>query len=112
LEPDTQEVWTPKDEEYGWNSYGGNCLSFECEVANKSVWLYAEEYGDPDQVGSFVQEFLKTFRPDQEFTITWAYTCSKPRVGGFGGGAAIITADAFVCYDAMAAVREIQKLTK
>ena len=55
--------------------------------------LYAEEYGNPEHVAHLVQKFLKTFRPDQCWLLTYATTCSKPRAGEFGGGASFVMAD-------------------
>ena len=40
-----------------------------------------------------VQKFLKKFRPDQCWSLTYSTTCSKPRVGEFGGGAVFVTAN-------------------
>lgn len=57
-----------------------------------SLWLYSEEYSDPAQVAGFVQAFLKKFRPTGYFELQWAETCSKPRIGEFGGGAVFVTA--------------------
>ena len=59
----------------------------------KDLWIYSEEYGSIEDIGEFVHAFLKKFRPDQCFTLTWADTCSKPRIGEFGGGAVFVTAD-------------------
>ena len=59
----------------------------------RHLWLYAEEGGNPDNVAHLVQKFLKKFRPNQCWSLTYATTCSKPRVGEFGGGAIFITAD-------------------
>jgi hypothetical protein len=59
----------------------------------RHLWLYAEEYGDVDSAAWLVQKFLKQFRPDRCWSITYATTCSKPRVGEFGGGAVFVTAD-------------------
>ena len=56
------------------------------------LWFYTEETGDVDQVAWLVQKFLKRFRPDQCWSLTYATTCSKPRVGEFGGGAVFVTA--------------------
>ena len=59
----------------------------------RHLWFYAEESGSPDNVAWLVQKFLKRFRPDQCWSLTYAATCSKPRVGEFGGGAVFVTAD-------------------
>ena len=45
-----------------------------------------------------VQKFLKKFRPDQCWSLTYATTCSKPRLGEFGGGAVFVTADS-ICWN-------------
>ena len=57
-----------------------------------SIWLYGEEFGDPDAVARIVQQFLFTFRPNHVFTLQWAETCSKMRIGEFSGGAMVVTA--------------------
>jgi hypothetical protein len=56
------------------------------------LWLYAEEYGNVSHAGEFIRAFLARFRPADCWELTWAETCSKPRVGEFGGGALFITA--------------------
>jgi hypothetical protein len=59
----------------------------------RHLWLYAEECGNLDNVVWLVQKFLKKFRPDQCWSLTFATTCSEPRVGEFGGGALFVTAE-------------------
>lgn len=56
------------------------------------LWLYAEESADLERVAHLVQQFLKRFRPGDCWSLTYAATCSKPRVGEFGGGAIFVTA--------------------
>jgi hypothetical protein len=58
----------------------------------RHLWLYADENGNPDNVAHLVHKFLKQFRPNECWSLTWATTCSKPRVGEFGGGAIFVTA--------------------
>lgn len=58
----------------------------------RHLWLYAEEGGCVDRVAHLVQKFLREFRPDQCWSLTYATTCSKPRVGEFSGGALFVTA--------------------
>ncbi len=60
----------------------------------RHLWLYAEEGGEPDHVAWLIQKFLKEFRPQECWSLTYATTCSKPRIGEFGGGAVFVTADA------------------
>jgi hypothetical protein len=59
----------------------------------RHLWLNSEEYGNPDNVAWLVRKFLKAFRPNQCWSLTYATTCSRPRVGDFGGGAIFVTAD-------------------
>ena len=56
------------------------------------LWLHAEEYGEVDRVADLVQKFLKQFRPQECWSLGYAVSCSKPRVGEFGGGAVFVTA--------------------
>ena len=68
-------------------------LGFEFEVLpdENTLWFHADTYGDPTHVAWLVHKFLKRFRPDQCWSLTYANTCSKPRVGEFSGGAVFIT---------------------
>jgi len=76
-------------------------LGFESELmddadadgSGRHLWIYAEVSGEPELVGLAVQKFLKKFRPDQCWSLTYSASCSKPRVGEFGGGAVFVTAD-------------------
>jgi DNA-directed RNA polymerase subunit RPC12/RpoP len=57
------------------------------------LWLFSEDSGNVDNVISLVHAFLEKLRPGDTWSITWAQTCSKPRVGEFGGGWAVVTAE-------------------
>jgi hypothetical protein len=76
---------------------GAGCLCFlwsiNPEQDGHCLWIYTEENGDAQQVALFVQEFLARFRSNEYFTLTWAETCSKPRISEFSGGALFVTAD-------------------
>jgi hypothetical protein len=58
----------------------------------RHMWIRAEEWGYVDGVAQLMRKFLKEFRPDQCWSLTYATTCSKPRIGEFGGGAVFVTA--------------------
>lgn len=58
----------------------------------RTLWLYSEDYFIDYHIIALIQPFLKRFRPNFLFTMSWADYCSKPRIGEFGGGAIIITA--------------------
>lgn len=68
-------------------------FSYGIEDGGKTLWIYSDESGDIDVACDVIQEFLAEFRPSESFTLSWAATCSKPRVGEFGGGAVYVTAD-------------------
>lgn len=57
------------------------------------IYFVCEESGDPWIVGFLVQMYLRKFHPDGYFTLSYAVTCSKMRVGEFGGGAMFVSAD-------------------
>jgi hypothetical protein len=50
-----------------------------------SLWLYSEEGLIEDHLIWFMQAFIRKFRPDFIFSVTGSATCSKPRIGEFGG---------------------------
>ena len=70
-------------------------LGFDWNINRKEheLWIYAEENGNIDTIAYFVQEYINTFRLSYVFSLTWAETCSKPRVGEFSGGWMVVTAD-------------------
>ena len=79
-----------------------DCLDFEYRFDDddapqdgwgRYLWLYAEDHGNPENVGWLVRKFLKQFSPDKWWALSYATTCSKPHVGEFGGGAIFVTAD-------------------
>jgi len=59
----------------------------------RHLWIYAEDHGDVGRVAHIIRKFLKQFRPEQCWSLTYATSCSKPRVGEFGGGAVFVTAN-------------------
>lgn len=79
---------------------------FESEVHEKKhggndgphIWVFAEEGGEPEHVAEFAQEFLKKFRPNACFSLTWASFCDKLRVGEFDGGGLFVTAEKIEWY--------------
>ncbi len=84
---------------YGLESDDLN-LNFQWEIDSKNeLWMYADESGNADHVALFMQEYLKKFNPEGSFSITYSATCSKPRLGEFGGGALFVTAEKFEWID-------------
>lgn len=83
--------------------------SFDWGFTGDCLWVYSEESGDIDNLSIFVQAYLKKFMPKAHFTMQWASTCSKPRVGEFHGGAMVVTADAVIVKPTWTVVEEILK---
>jgi hypothetical protein len=88
---------------------GGETIGFACEFHDdhdtldgwgRHLWLHTEESGCPERAAQLVQKFLKEFRPRECWSLTYATTCSKPRVGEFAGGAVFVTADEIKWQDA------------
>jgi hypothetical protein len=87
-----------KDEDsYGWCD-DDRVMEFDFEfepeglVEESHFWIYSDTCGSPDCVADFVQKFLARFRPEDSWTLSWANTCSKPRLDSFGGGTMVVTA--------------------
>ena len=94
----------------------GEEAGFEYEFHNgqdedwgRHLWLHAVEYAELDRLAHLVQKFLKRFRPDDVWSLTWATACSKPRAGEFGGGAVFVTASEIKWNDAYGFVEEQTK---
>jgi hypothetical protein len=97
--PDQDSQWDALGFEYSFHDDRGNG-GHATDSWGRHLWLYTEGWGDATNVAWLVQKFLKTFRPDECWSLTYATTCSKPRVGQFGGGAVFVTADTICCQNA------------
>lgn len=66
--------------------------NFSCELRprDNELWLHSDEGFSEDHLCWFVQRLLAKFMPDYLFTVTLAHTCSKPRIGEFGGSFIVI----------------------
>ena len=68
----------------------GMVIGFNYGVEAEGLWIYSEEYGNPDDAADFIYAFLKVHRAPAVHRFEWAVVTSKPNVGGFGGGAVYI----------------------
>jgi len=64
---------------------------FTWEVDAEGVWMY-DDGGcfRAEHVTEFVHAFIKKFRPKMVWKMTWAGTCTRPLLGSFGGGWAVV----------------------
>ena len=60
-------------------------FDWRIEEENKTLWIYSDDSSNIHNATVLTHAFLKKFRPKEVITIGVAFTCSKPRVGGFGG---------------------------
>jgi hypothetical protein len=67
-------------------------FEWELREIDGDLWLYSEESGCMEHVAEFVRAFLANFRPKSCWSLTWADTCSNPRIGEFSGGGMFVTA--------------------
>ena len=63
------------------------------EDVGRHLWLFSRDWAFIDNVAHLVRKFLGQFRPTECWSLTWSATCTKPRVGEFGGGAVFVTAE-------------------
>lgn len=95
----SEEIETESDEAAKWleeqlklaeSSEDGGICSYERNGAK--LWTYSEEYADVDRLVNLIAEYQKKFGDQKAVILTWACTCSKPRLSEFGGGAAVVVA--------------------
>ena len=71
--------------------------NFEWEFENtpkgRNLWIYSDYSGDVEHVGFFVSAYLTKFHPELYWSMEYAFTCTKPIIGAFGGGGIFVTAD-------------------
>jgi hypothetical protein len=82
------------------------CSDEDTDGLGRYLWFGTDEGGYLEGLAHLVQKFLKRFRPDQCWSLTYANTCSKPRIGEFGGGAVFVTAQEIRWQDAYDFVAE------
>jgi hypothetical protein len=71
------------------------------------VRLNGDESINPDHVEQIARALIEELELDKPFYCSWAYTCSKPRIDEFGGGAfAIVRGKQTYWIDAMGAVMD------
>jgi len=88
--------------EDGADGYCG-CL---VDVEDEGVWFHTDESINTDHVEIIARQLIEELKLDKPFYCSWAYTCSKPRIDEFGGGAFVIKRGyATYWVDAMGQVR-------
>jgi hypothetical protein len=60
------------------------------KVESEGVWFGGDEYCNVEHVEQIAKALVEELEIDEPFFCSWAYTCSKPRVDEFGGGAFVV----------------------
>lgn len=66
-------------------------VGFNAEFEYEGLWIHDDgESIDVEHVAILAQALLDELEIDEPFIFSWAYTCSKPRIDEFGGGACAV----------------------
>lgn len=78
-----------KDSEEG---YCGCSAEIEGAVgpASSGVWFHGVESTNVEHVEMIARALIEELEIDEPFFCSWAFTCSKPRIDEFGGGAFVM----------------------
>lgn len=60
------------------------------EPGSSQLWIRDEGSGDPEHVVGFVRRCAAAFGLTGRWGFQYATTCSRPRLGAFGGGAHVV----------------------
>lgn len=75
---------------------------------DNGIWFYHDESANIDHLHFMACAVIEACGIDKPFYCSWAYTCDKPRIDEFGGGAfAIIRGRETVWIDALTEVGKI-----
>ena len=66
---------------------------FQYEIEPTGIWFHGDDSIDVDQVAAVVCALIEELEIDETFYCSWAYTCSSPRIGEFGGGSFAVFRD-------------------
>jgi hypothetical protein len=59
-------------------------------IEKSGVWFHGEENCNVESVAAITKELVEQLEIDEPFYCSWSYTCSKPRIDEFGGGAFVV----------------------
>jgi hypothetical protein len=82
---------------------------WEVDPDNGDLWLCGQDHGNVSHAAEFVRAMLARFRPTDCWSLTWSETCSRPRVGEFGGGGVFVTSRSVRAFGALNWVQRQRK---
>ena len=71
----------------------GDCMvdtEVQVDEFRSGVWFHNDESANPEHVAEIAKALVEELEIDEPFYCSWAYTCSKPRIDEFGGGAFVV----------------------
>lgn len=74
------------------------------DIVNGDFFLHSDEAANTELTALILQAFIIKHIPNHTMSFSWAYTCSSPRPGEFGGGACYISADEIEYFDVVSMV--------
>lgn len=60
------------------------------EFRDNYIWFHEMENFNPETVAAIASAVIDDLELEDVFVFSWSYSCSKPHVGEFGGGACAI----------------------
>lgn len=120
IELPTTESW---DEEYDWllkttqqfedyekpfgHEGGGGWEVTRYENMRGRIFIHSDDSCDLESLAIMLREYLAKFHPDTILQVEYAFTCSKPRPGEFGGGAFVVSCEDYEFHNAGAWAAEL-----
>jgi len=82
------ESWTKEHPAFTYDDdlWPGFDWSFQQNIRGEHLWLSGDGGSNLEHVADFLHRFIRKFRPNLIFKLTWGEWCDAPRVGEFGGG--------------------------
>lgn len=63
-------------------------MGFTATIEKNGVWIFEDDYYiTPEHIEQLVRALVEELDLPGVHVCSWAYTCSKPRINEFGGGA-------------------------
>jgi len=73
------------------DSFPSFAVFLDPDAGDTVLWICDDAgYGDVEEMTEFIVECARVLGLKGRWGFEWGHSCSKPRVGGFGGGAQII----------------------
>lgn len=95
-----------EDAELELTDLDGYC-GIDWRAEENGIWFYDDESATIEHLEYMAGAVIEALEIDEPFYCSWAYTCSKPRIDEFGGGAfAIVRGHDTVWVDARSAVEQ------